>query len=81
MAERTRRAEALARRLLEIGADAAEAVAKGLRTRGRWRQLLLPFARAHRYLVPIRAALVLVAKRSSDGLAEQAAEMAAGCDE
>ncbi len=76
-AARMREAESLAARLLEVGADAAEAVAKGLRTQGRWRELLLPYARAHRALRVIRDALELVARRKVDPLAETTASVLA----
>jgi hypothetical protein len=70
-------ARALADELLELGPEAAEAVAKGLRMRGRFRNLLIPFAEKYRTVVVIRDALELVAKRQSDGLAAYARKLLA----
>ena len=50
-------------------------MAKGLRTSGRWRELLLPYAAAHRDVTVLRAALKLVARRKVDPLAKRAAEI------
>lgn len=68
-------ARALADELLELGPDAAEAVAKGLRMQGRWREKLLTYATAHRTVTEIRAALELVAGRKLDPLAPKAARI------
>lgn len=66
---RARRAENLGLDLVEIGEPAAEAVALGLRMSGHWRKDLLPFAKEHREVPVIRAALKLVAVRKRDPLA------------
>jgi hypothetical protein len=65
-------AKALAATLLEIGPDAAAAVAKGLRMRGGFRDLLVPFVRQHRGLAVIHETLVLVAARREDPFAAEA---------
>jgi hypothetical protein len=73
-----REAEALARKVLDLGPTAAEAVAKGLRTRGRWRELLLPYAEAHRDDPAVRGSLELLARREVDPLASKAAGLLLG---
>jgi hypothetical protein len=70
-----RQAENLGLELVEIGEPAAEAVALGLRMQGRWRQELLPFAKEHRGVPVIRAALELVAVRERDPLAWRAEQL------
>jgi hypothetical protein len=62
------RARELGERLVEIGEPAAEAVAKGLRMQGGWRENLLPFAERFKDLPAVREALALVSKRERDPL-------------
>lgn len=71
-------AEALGQELVEIGEPAAEAVALGLRMQGQWRHDLLPFAKQHRDVPLIRAALELVAVRKRDPMAWLAARILGG---
>ena len=72
------RAAELAQRLVELGDEAADAVAKGLRMQGRWREYLLPHARAHVDQRAILAALRLVAARKRDPLAQHARTLLGG---
>jgi hypothetical protein len=67
-ARRYRRAEAISRELLGIGAAAADAVALGLRMQGSWRKYLAPYAKAHRRSRVISDAVHLVRKRKNDPL-------------
>ena len=62
-------AELLVKELLEAGPSAAEAVARGMRMQGTWREKLLPYVEQHRGLPVVREALELVAKRQRDPLA------------
>lgn len=72
-------AEALGLELVEIGEPAVEAVALGLRMQGQWwRRDLLPYAKQHRDVPVIRAALELVAVRKRDPLAWSAAQILEG---
>ena len=73
--ELMRRAKNLGEKLLEIGEPAAEAVAKGLRTTGWWRENLLHYAEQHRDLPVVRDTLKLLAKRQRDRLAANAREI------
>jgi hypothetical protein len=68
-----RAARERAARLLDLGPEAADAVAKGLRTQGYWRELLLPYAEKHVDLSCIRDTLELVARREIDPLTSTAA--------
>ena len=70
-------ADRAAKRLVRLGAEAADAVALGLRMQGTWRTLLLPFARKHRGEEAVRLALELVAQRTRDPLAVQARRIVA----
>lgn len=63
-----RRAEAISRELVGIGAPAADAVALGLRMQGNWREHLLPYVRAHGDSNAIFNALRLIRKRKRDPL-------------
>ena len=63
------RGRALILELLQVGEPAAPAVAKALRTQGRWREDLLPFARQFRRTPCIQEALTLVSRRQIDPLA------------
>ena len=71
-AEHRENARTAAEQLLEIGKPAADAVAKGLRMQGAWREELLPYSRKHKHIPIINSALVLVAKRQRDPLAARA---------
>jgi hypothetical protein len=62
-------ADRLVLELIDIGTEAAPAVAKGLRMQGRWREHLLPFAERYTEIPEIRAALELVARRKRDPVA------------
>ena len=73
-AGRTRdRIDTLSERLVTLWGEAADAVAKGLRMQGRWGEHLLPFARKHRDVLVIEAALKLISQRRVDPLAKLAA--------
>ena len=61
-------AEAISRKLVDIGPSAADAVALGLRMQGTWREHLLPYVRAHRRNRVISDAVRLVRKRQNDPL-------------
>jgi len=67
-AEKTKRAEQLVRDLLDAGVAAANAVARGMRMQGSWREMLLPYVERHWNVAAVRAALELVAKRQRDPL-------------
>jgi hypothetical protein len=71
-AEAMSAAEALASTLPTLGPGAAEAVAKGLRTQGRWRELLLPYAVKYRHTEAIHESLMLIAKRKNDPIGRRA---------
>jgi hypothetical protein len=62
------RAKAISQELVNIGSPAANAVALGLRMQGRWREHLVPYARAHRRNRVISDAIQLVRKRKNDPL-------------
>jgi hypothetical protein len=62
------RAKAISQELVNIGPPAADAVALGLRMQGRWREYLVPYARAHRRNRVISDATQLVRKRKNDPL-------------
>jgi hypothetical protein len=62
------RAKAISQELVNIGPPAAEAVALGLRMQGRWREYLVPYARAHGKNTVISDAIHLVRKRKNDPL-------------
>jgi hypothetical protein len=62
------RAEAISQELVNIGSHAADAVALGLRMQGRWREHLVPYARAHSRNRVISDAVQLVRKRKNDPL-------------
>ena len=64
-----RRAEAISRELVNIGAPAADAVALGLRMQGSWREYLVPYVRAHGTSRIVSDAVHLVRKREKDPLA------------
>ena len=66
------KAGAAAERLLALGSDAVDAVAKGLRQQGRFRELLIPYAEAHREHAVMRDTLQLLARRKVDPLASVA---------
>ena len=70
--EKRQRARECGAQLVEIGEEAAEAVALGLRMQGGWREDLLPFADEHRDVPVIREALTLVARRQRDPIAQEA---------
>jgi len=61
-----READRMVLELIEVGAAAGPAVAKGLRMQGRWREHLLPFASRFSSLPEVRDALELVARRKRD---------------
>lgn len=67
-AEKTKRAERLVRDLLDAGVAAANAVARGLRMQGSWRETLLPYVERHRELSVVVEALEIVSRRSRDPL-------------
>ena len=73
-----KQAEALGEELLRLGRVAAGAVAKGLRTQGRWREVLLPFAEQFVGESDVRDTLMLLAKRKIDPLAPMAAQILRG---
>ena len=71
-AARVAKAGRLVDGLVEAGAPAAGAVAKGLRMQGRWRFHLIPYGRLYSGLPELRRALVLVAGRDRDPLRHEA---------
>jgi len=73
-----RRAKSRGGALADVGEEAAEAVAKGLRMQGRWRSHLLPFARRHESHPAIREALLLVCGRTKDPLRSEVLEIVHG---
>ncbi len=62
------RAEAIGEELVRIGPPAADSVALGLRMQGRWREYLVPYARAYGDIKVIAKAVELVRKRQRDPL-------------
>lgn len=78
IADYEKKAKSLAATLTDLGEEAADAVAKGIRMRGRFRELLLPYAEHHRDLPVVRETLKLVARRKVDPLALVSARILAG---
>ncbi len=66
------KARELVKKLVEVGEEAAEAVAKGLRWQGQWRFELWPYVEKFHELAPIHDTLVLVSRRQRDPLAPKA---------
>jgi hypothetical protein len=62
------RAEAISKKLVQIGLPAADAVALGLRMQGQWREYLLPYARSYERHEAVSDALKRIRKRKNDPL-------------